>query len=90
MNPLTCFLYARPDALDGVARTLDLGGTFDEYNTSLTPEQADALAIASDWQVVGDDLEGAIATFAENHRAALDAARRPSRAPDVEIEATCR
>ncbi len=47
------FLFAQPSFLSGAARVLDLGGTFDQYNTS---PDADTAALTSDWFVIGDDL----------------------------------
>ena len=47
------FLFAQPSFLSGAARVLDLGGTFDQYNTD---PDADSVALASDWLVLGDDL----------------------------------
>ena len=32
------FLFAMPSILAGAGRTLDIGGTFDGYNLSRTPE----------------------------------------------------
>lgn len=58
------YLFARPSLLAGFARTLDLGGTFDSFNESNRPIEADALAIAHDWQAVGDDLRAATAAWA--------------------------
>ncbi len=58
-------LFARPSFLEGAARVLDLGDTLTEYNQSLTPEQAEYLALRSDWEVLGRDLERAILTVAE-------------------------
>lgn len=55
-KPRTDILFARSSFLSGVARVLDIFGTFDRYNVSRTPEEADARAIASDWQMVGYDL----------------------------------
>lgn len=57
MNKLSSFLYARPSFIEGVARLIDFGNTLQEYNASLTGNQADVLATASDWGVVGDDLK---------------------------------
>lgn len=54
------FLGAVPSALSGVARILDIGGTFDSYNSSSTEDEADAKAHGMDWQLVGDDLRRAI------------------------------
>jgi hypothetical protein len=51
------FLFARPSFLSGAARVIDLGGTFDAYNTNDDP---DLLAMESDWSVVGKDIEEAI------------------------------
>jgi hypothetical protein len=63
MNKLSTFLFAQPSFIEGVARLIDFGNTLQIYNTSLSGEQADALALAADWQVVGDDLEKAILEF---------------------------
>ena len=35
---------------------MDLWGVFDDYNTSLTPDEADEVAITLDWLAVGDAL----------------------------------
>ncbi len=56
----TSFLFATPSFLEGLARTLDLGATLDEYNSSITPEQADFLALKNDWEVIGNDFAIAI------------------------------
>jgi hypothetical protein len=52
----TDFLYAKPSALSGAARTLDLWALFDSYNSSLNGEQADTLALWLDWHMAGKDL----------------------------------
>jgi len=54
-----------PSTLSGVARTLDLGATFDEYNESLTVALADAKALYVDWCLVGESLCEAMNRFAE-------------------------
>jgi len=54
------FFYARPSFSEGAARLLDFGNTLCEYNSSLTPEMADHLAIQSDWRGVGCDLYAAM------------------------------
>ncbi|GAB4245398.1 MAG: hypothetical protein Kow00129_05300 [Thermoleophilia bacterium] len=53
------FLFATPSFIEGMARTFDLGGAIEElsYNSSATPEEADARALGSDWSVVGQDLQ---------------------------------
>ena len=59
----TYFLFAMPSFLSGVARVLDLGCQFDNYNTSQTVEEADALALYSDFRLVGQDLQKAMESF---------------------------
>jgi hypothetical protein len=56
----TDFLFAQPSFGSGAARSLDLWGTFDDYNRSDNPAEADAKAIAADWRVVGQDIYDAI------------------------------
>jgi hypothetical protein len=46
--------------LSGVSRTLDLGGLYDEYNSSPDGNIADMRALASDWMVVQNDVANAI------------------------------
>jgi len=50
------FLCARPSFVEGVGRILDFGGALDQYNGSITPAQADYLALRGDWRLVGLDL----------------------------------
>jgi hypothetical protein len=60
------FLFAMPSMLSGVGRTLDLGATFDSYNASPTPEEADRIALYLDWASVGGDLRYAMESFDES------------------------
>lgn len=60
---MTDFLFANPSFLGGVATTLDLGATLTQYNTSNSPEEADAKALASDWMMVGQDIAFALSHF---------------------------
>jgi hypothetical protein len=64
------FLFARPSFISGVARLVDFGAAFDAYNTSNTPDQADARAMFSDWYSVGDDISAAIREIQEKSPAA--------------------
>ncbi len=73
MNPYFGFLFARPSFVEGVARALDLCGTLQEYNSSPSPEQADALALGADWRVVGADLLRAMDELSEEHKVAINA-----------------
>ena len=59
MNELdarSSFLFPDPSPLDGFARTLDIGSTYDRFNTSRSAVEADAVAIYNDWAAVGEDL----------------------------------
>jgi hypothetical protein len=56
------FLFARASYLSGVARLLDFGATFTDYNHSPTPEEADRRAIRADWRAVGVDLQETMAS----------------------------
>jgi len=62
------FLYSDPSFLSGLSRTLDMYGLYDAYNRSSTPAEADTRAIASDWLIVGQDLQEAIDDF-QSHSA---------------------
>lgn len=54
------FLFARPSLIEGVARMVDLGGSLNVYNTSRTPDEADARAIYEDWRALGHDVKEAL------------------------------
>ena len=56
----TDFLFAKPSAVSGVARLVDLTGLFDDYNRSQDSGEADVKALLSDWYIVGQDLKYAI------------------------------
>ena len=57
-------LFTEPSYLEGFARSIDIGGTMTEFNSGLTPEQADNLALWADWRAVGADMLGAMNSFA--------------------------
>jgi hypothetical protein len=61
MNTLSTFLFAEPSFTEGGARVLDMGGTLNLYNSSLTDEQADFWALHADWRAIGQDLQGTAA-----------------------------
>ena len=60
------FLFSNPSFISGMSRVLDLGSTLNEYNSTLTSNMADYLAISSDWEVVGKDLREAVKSYKEN------------------------
>jgi uncharacterized membrane protein len=59
-NARATFLFACPSPAAGMARFLDFGGAFDEYNNSTTEVEADAQAAGIDWACVGDALRSAL------------------------------
>ena len=61
----SAFLFAMPNLAMGVGRIVDIVGTGDEYNESLHPAQADAIAVWLDWHAVGTDIRSAMNTLDE-------------------------
>jgi hypothetical protein len=59
-DSLTFFLFARPSFLEGMGRALDMGGTLQLFNDSQTTSEADRIALANDWRMIGRDLKAAI------------------------------
>lgn len=54
------FLFTNSNFLIGAGSVLNIKGNYFTFNRSETPEKADELAILSDWQNTGNDLEIAI------------------------------
>ena len=65
------YLYSAPSYLSGFARLLDFGNTYDHYNRTPSPNQADALGVLWDWAAVASDMRKAIATFEANYSSEL-------------------
>jgi len=59
----TDFLFATPDFLSGFAAVLDIGGTLVNYNVSRDEREADLRALASDWAMVGEDIQYSVEKF---------------------------
>ncbi len=55
-------LFVAPGFINGAARALDLGSTFDVYCESVDSDRA---ALMSDWTQVGNDIAGAINKYAQ-------------------------
>lgn len=53
---LQYYLFDNPSFLSGVARALDIGGHYDAYNFSRTPEEADISELTDDWCKVYEAL----------------------------------
>jgi len=60
MSEYTTFLFARPSWLEGIARLLDFGNTLQVYNISSNDAEADAVALALDWNAIGEDMHRAV------------------------------
>ncbi len=56
----TTFLFGNPSFISWLWRTLDMGGTFDEYNRT---EDPDTIAIANDWIAVWKDISSSIKKY---------------------------
>ena len=50
------YLFAQPSYLSGVARLLDLGGIYDDYNTSASPLIAEETAMMADALATARDI----------------------------------
>lgn len=74
----TELLFARPSFLSGAARVLDFAGTMNTYNNSRTADEADARALASDWESVGRDIRNSMQRESDEQKKSL-AANRPPR-----------
>lgn len=56
-------LFARPSVLDGMGSVIDLFGVLQIYNTSETPDEADRLALISDWAAIGKDFKDVLSRY---------------------------
>lgn len=59
MNTLSTLLFAAPSFAEGMSRVLDIRGTLNVYNESLTENQADFWALYADWRATGQDIRDA-------------------------------
>lgn len=66
------YIFITPSFLRGAGHALDLSGCLwrESYMWSSTSEEADRRALASDWRVVGRDLNRAMAEVASTIPAA--------------------
>lgn len=49
--------------MSGVARMLDFSASFDSYNKSVSPEEADAYALFWDWFMTGQAVRAGIEQY---------------------------
>jgi hypothetical protein len=64
-NLKTDFLTATSTFVIGMGSVLNLGGNHFSYNGSASPEEADQVAIASDWAIIGQDVRAGIERLKE-------------------------
>lgn len=62
---VTSFLFSSPSFLTGAGTVINLAGNYYQYNTSRSDLEADSLAIACDFGVVGEDIRQAMDEIAE-------------------------
>lgn len=55
----TTFLFKTPSFVNGMARSIDLFGSFNNFNDSRSGVEADARAFAADWSAAMGDLSSA-------------------------------
>ncbi len=67
MSTYAGLLYAQPSFMEGVGRLVDSAGLLDGNNYSSIPDEADMVALMSDWCAVGEDLRSAVLDFAKRH-----------------------
>ena len=60
---MTDFLFNIPSFLSGFASVIDIGGTLNRYNESRSPNEADVMALSSDFIAIGKDMRDAINTL---------------------------
>lgn len=56
----TDFLFSKSSFLQGMGSAIAIGGNYHSFNSSKTPQQADAEALRSDWGVIGNDIRKAM------------------------------
>ena len=56
----TTFLFSDPSFVKGMGTVFNVWGNYYTFNYSSSEEEADARAIASDWTMVGKDIQHAL------------------------------
>ena len=65
---MTDFLYARPSALEGIGRNIDLFGVLNTYNVSKTGNEADQKARLNDIETLKKDFQNAYGLVINGHK----------------------
>ena len=67
-NFKTDFLTATSTFIIGMGSVLNIGGDHFQYNRSATPEEADKIALESDWKMVGQDIRAKLEQLKKQKR----------------------
>ena len=62
-NLKTDFLTATSTLVTGMGSVLNIGGNYYSHNESASSEEADQIAIAKDWRMVGQDIRAGMEKF---------------------------
>lgn len=65
------FLFAQPSFVRGIAKILDIGATSKVYNSSHSGDEADFKALASDWNITGEDMREALNDYEKQYKKEL-------------------
>ncbi len=60
------FPFSRPSFLTGFGSVLNIAGHSSRFRASLRDPDADAKALASDWEAIGNDFRKVMGSFDEN------------------------
>ncbi len=67
-NLKTDFLTAASTFVIGMGSVLNIGGNHFAYNKATTPEEADRIALESDWAMVGQDIRAEMELLKQRQR----------------------
>ena len=67
-NFKTDFLMATSTFLVGMGSVLNIGGEHFPYSKSGTPEEADSIALESDWAIIGQDIRAELEQLKQQNR----------------------
>ena len=65
-NSPTFRLFSIPSSIEGVGSIADMAGCDFYYNSNHSAEEADFLALLSDWKSIGMDLSKSIKNFSKS------------------------
>jgi hypothetical protein len=64
----TDFLTATSTFVIGMGSVMNVGGNHFHHNSSSTPEEADQIALESDWAIIGQELRAALDQIKQERR----------------------